>query len=234
MIDTHCHILPGVDDGSPDIRTSLDMATIAVDDGIRTLVATPHIDSPSLTALAVRQQVEAFNRRLTDEGIPLTVVPGGEVASFLPLRIMEAHSINGRGYILLEFPHSHLPVHAGETIRQIERDGFKVLIAHPERNPSVIRNPKVLAGLVAGTGALIQITANSLTGEFGPKIRACARYLLKKKLVHVIASDAHSAGFRRPVLSDALKVAEKMLGKDAASRLVSENPRAVIEGEMIS
>ncbi|GAB6097829.1 tyrosine protein phosphatase [Desulfatiferula olefinivorans] len=234
MIDTHCHILPGVDDGAPDMATALAMAAIAVEDGIRILAATPHIDSPMLTPSVIRQQVEALNRRLADANIPLTVVPGGEVASFLPLRVMETHSINGRGYILLEFPHSHLPVHAAETIRQIEKDGFRVLIAHPERNPGVIRNPGALADLVNGTGALVQITGGSLTGEFGTRIRSCARTLLKKKLVHVIASDAHSAGFRRPVLSEALTAAEKMLGPEAAGKLVRDNPRAVILGEPVA
>lgn len=233
MIDTHCHIIPGVDDGSPDFRTSVDMAVVAAGDGIKTIVATPHVNSTALSPAMIREHVAALNLRFSETGIPVSVVTGGEVASFLPLEIMKQYSINGNGYILLEFPHSHLPVTSKETIRHLTMDGYKVLIAHPERNPSVIRNPRVLAEIINETGARAQITANSITGAFGMGIRSCARYLLKKNMVHVIASDAHSAGYRKPFLSDALAVAVKMVGEEKARRLVFDNPRAVIDGQII-
>jgi len=211
----------------------MDMAVIAAGDGIKTIVATPHVNSFDLTPAMIRAYVAALNTRLSDTGIPVSVVTGGEVGSFLPPGLIKGYSINGNGYILLEFPHSHLPANASETIRHLTLEGLKVLLAHPERNPSVIRNPKVLAGLVEETGARVQVTANSITGAFGMGIRACARHLLKKGLVHVIASDAHSTGMRKPCLSEALDVAVKILGKEQAMRLVFDNPRAVIDGENI-
>ena len=230
MIDIHCHIIPGVDDGSPDMRTSVDMAVAAAGDGLKTIVATPHIQSEALSPAMIKKHVEILNARFMETGIPVTVVPGGEVASFLPVSMMKNYSINGNGYILLEFPHSHMPLSARETILNIMSEGLYVIIAHPERNPSVIRNPDILFDLVETTGACVQITANSITGGFGPVVKSCARHLIKKGSVTVIASDAHSAGSRKPALSEGLKVAAKIVGHDRAERMVLDNPRSVILG----
>ncbi len=230
MIDIHCHIIPGVDDGSPDMSTSLAMASQATGDGITTLVATPHIQSERLTPEMIREQIRILNERFSEAGIPLSVVAGGELASFFPVSAMAGYSINGNGYVLLEFPHSHLPYTAKDTVEQIIRQGMQVIIAHPERNPSVIRSPEILVDMVESTGASVQITANSLTGAFGPAARSCAVQLLKKKVVTVIASDAHSAGTRKPVLSDGFKVAVKIAGQKAAEKMVMDNPRAIVLG----
>jgi len=230
MIDIHSHIIPGVDDGSPDMRTSMDMAVIAVGDGIKTIVATPHIQSEILSPDMIREKVEALNERFSETGIPLSVVVGGEVASFLPISLMKNFSINNNGYILLEFPHTHLPFSAKETILNLMSEGMKVIIAHPERNPTVIKNPDTLIDIVEATGAATQITANSITGAFGPSIKSCAKHLLKKKMVSVIASDAHSAGFRKPSLTEGMNAAAKIVGQEQAEKMVYKNPLAVILG----
>lgn len=231
MIDTHCHIIPGVDDGAQDLRTSMDMAVTAAGDGIRVIAATPHIHSGELSFAKIRLYVEALNLRLADKGIPVKIVPGGEVASFVPIEIMTKYSINGNGYILYEFPHSHIPVNSTEKLNALVEKGHRIVLAHPERNPSVIKNIKVLKELTQATGAKVQITANSLTGAFGRSIAACAKKLLKKDLVHIIASDAHAAvGFRSPQLSEAVAVAETILGKEKARKLVTANPKAMIDG----
>lgn len=234
MIDIHCHIIPGVDDGSPDMHTSLDMAVIAAGDGIKTIVATPHIQSESLTPSFIKDQVDILNERFSDMGIPVTVVTGGEVASFLTVSMMKKYTINDNGYILLEFPHSHLPISAKDTVSKLIHEGLKVIIAHPERNPTVIRNPEMLIDIVETTGAYTQITANSLTGGFGQQIKACSKHLLKKNVVTIIASDAHSSGFRKPFLSEALKEAIKTVGLDAVVKMVRTNPQAVIDGYPIT
>ncbi len=230
MIDIHSHIIPGVDDGSQDMRTTMDMAVIAAGDGIRTIAATPHIQSDVLTPTMIMEKVTALNERLAETGIPLTVVTGGEVASFLPVSLMKQFSINGNGYILLEFPHTHLPISAKDTVSQLIATGLKVIIAHPERNPTVIRKPETLIDLIENTGAYIQLTANSITGGFGPAVKACAKHLLKIRIRGVIASDAHSAGFRKPQLSDGFEAASKIVGRELAEKMVNENPLAVILG----
>lgn len=234
MIDTHCHIIPGVDDGSPDVRTSIDMAVTAAGDGIKTIVATPHIHSDAMPFVKIKMYAQALNKKFSDTGIPITIIPGGEVASFVPVEIMADYTINGNGYILYEFPHSHIPVKSTEKIMQLVDMGYKIVLAHPERNPSVIKNPKMLKKLIDETGARVQITANSVTGAFGRSIQACARKLLKKGWVHIIASDAHaSIGFRSPQLSGAVDVAESIMGKEKALKLVMDNPKAMIEGKDI-
>jgi protein-tyrosine phosphatase len=230
MIDIHCHIIPGVDDGSPDMRTSLSMAAIAAGDGIKTLVATPHIQSEIMGPDVIREKVMMLNERFSEAGIPVSVAAGGEVASFLPVSTIRKYSINDNGYILLEFPHSHLPYTAKETVANIMSEGLRVIIAHPERNPSVIRSPEILVDIVESTGAGIQITANSICGEFGHAIKSCARHLLKKKIVTVIASDAHSAGLRKPVLAEGVKAAGKIVGLEAAEKMVRDNPRSILFG----
>jgi len=234
MIDIHCHIIPGVDDGSPDMRTSMDMAVIAAGDGIKTIVATPHIQSEILTPDMIREKVAVLNERFSETGIPVAVVVGGEVAPFLPISLMKKFSINDNGYILLEFPHTHLPFSAKDTILNLISEGLKVIIAHPERNPTVIKNPDTLIDIIEATGAYTQITANSITGAFGPSIKSCAKHLLKKKMVSVIASDAHSTGARKPFLSDGLNAAAKIVGQELAEKMVYKNPQSVILGLPIS
>jgi protein-tyrosine phosphatase len=112
--------------------------------------------------------------------------------------------------------------------------GLKPLIAHPERNPSIIKNPDILVDLVAKTGAGVQITANSLVGGFGRGIRMCSQYLLKKRVVHIIGSDAHSTGARPPGLLSALKIAGKIAGRENVQKLVYANPEAVLSGGDLS
>lgn len=231
MIDTHCHILPGVDDGSPDMDRSVEMATIAYEDGIRKIVATPHVYSPEFTYLSICERTALLNETLQSRDIDVAIVPGAEIVTGLHAEIIKKYSINGNGYILLEFPHSHMPVNTKDIIYNLKIDGFKPIIAHPERNPSVIRKPQVLIDIVESTDVCVQITADSLIGTFGRAIKSCAVYLMKKGIVTVIASDAHSTGFRRPVLSEGYTKVKELLGEEKANLLVFDNPDAFITGK---
>lgn len=233
MIDTHCHILPGIDDGAPDFRTSIEMAVIAAGDGIKKIVATPHVNSPSLTPNAIARLANELNTRLLELGVPVNVVTGGEVAYLLPVAIKRKYSINNNGYILLEFPHSHMPANAKDIINKMSGEGCRAIIAHPERNPTIIRNPSLLVDIVKSTDAIVQITSDSIIGTFGRKIRTCSKYLLKKRVVSIIASDAHSTSFRRPEISEGVKAAGKIIGVENAQKLVVENPEAVLYGGRI-
>lgn len=229
MIDIHCHILPGIDDGPSDMNESIQMARMAFDDGIRTIVATPHIKESLYPSAMIRHAVDELNSRLSELSLPLLILQGADVSALIDPLFLAAYTIAGTDYILIEFPHSHLPRNAGEIIFNVTAKGFQPIITHPERNPSVINNPDQFMSL-AGGDALIQITADSLIGVFGLEARECALYLLKRGAVSFIASDAHSLGRRRPILSAGLKIAEKVIGKGRALKLVTENPQAVIDG----
>ncbi|MBW2328492.1 MAG: hypothetical protein JRF04_02560 [Deltaproteobacteria bacterium] len=226
MIDIHCHILPGIDDGADRLQTSLAMATMAARDGITTVIATPHTDGITVNRTVVQQAVNRLNIELTEQGIDLEVVAGYEIPANLVCDL-QSHTIADSPYILVEFPHQYLPEDAAETLYTLVQAGRKPIIAHPERNGSVLRNPELLHELVA-VGAMIQLTAASVTGDFGPDILHCANYLLRNQLVHFLATDSHSPTFRKPVLSPARKAAARLIGREEADKLVVDNPKAIL------
>jgi protein-tyrosine phosphatase len=232
MVDIHCHILPGIDDGPGDIQESIRMSEIAARDGITRIVATPHIKHKLLPFKEIKDKVEELNSRLTAKGIPVEVLQGADVNALMDVSLLEGLTINKTNYILIEFPHSHIPLNAREAVFTMVVNGYRPIISHPERNLSVMKNPDILTGLV-DAGALVQVTAESLTGGFGPDMRQCAFYLLSKGVVDFLATDAHSSQWRRPVLSEGLKAAENVLGRESASLLVNANPEAVLAGRSI-
>jgi len=229
MIDIHCHILWNIDDGPVDFDGSLAMARLAAKDGTRQLVATPHIHDTQQSLEIITDKVARLNLALRDENIDLEVLCGGDNLYNLGAENLARFSINGTRYSLMEFPHSHLPANADDAIFEALNHGLVPIITHPERNPSIARNPKLIFSMIE-SGALVQLTAASLTGGFGPAARACSRYLLKQKRVHFLASDGHSVENRPPLLSAGLKAAAKIIGKDAARKLVFENPYKIVRG----
>lgn len=232
MIDIHCHILPGIDDGSPNLEESLAMADIAIKDGVRTIVATPHIKGEVHSPQFLQQQVAELNEVLKKRNYPLQILRGADVSAMLPPQEIAHYTINGGKYFLLEFPHSHLPLHASDMVFAMLLAGLLPIITHPERNPSIIREPERLFSLV-DAGCLVQVTAGSLTGNFGPDSRDCAAYLLKMGQVHFLASDAHSSTHRTPVLSEGVRAATEIIGEQAAQKLVTSNPAAVLSGRSL-
>ncbi len=229
MIDVHCHILPGIDDGPADILESIDMAAMAARDGISAIVATPHVKDRIYPAEIIQAKVDELNTKLTERNIPVKILRGADVNALLAPSLLRDYTINGTNNILYEFPHGYLPKNSGEILFNAILAGLQPIITHPERNASVLRDPNLVIELTR-VNALVQITAGSLTGYFGPEVRECAIYLLKKGVVDIIATDAHSTYGRIPVLSEGLKVAEKIVGRDNAIRMVKTNPEAVISG----
>jgi protein-tyrosine phosphatase len=227
LIDIHCHILPGLDDGPRFIETSIDMAALAARDGIRAIIATPHTDGIRVNKDAVKKAVGILNTALADKKIEIAVYNGYEIPSNLVSKLAANHTLAGSNYTLLEFPHTHLPADAQLTVSWAVAQGIVPIIAHPERNPDILANPDLLADLLSA-GALAQLTAASITGEMGYDIQRCSLYLLKKKQVHFIATDSHSPTFRQPVLSEAYKIVKKLLGWEEADRLTNHNPGKVI------
>jgi protein-tyrosine phosphatase len=238
VIDLHAHLLPGIDDGPRTIAESVAMARVATANGIRTLVCTPHIHRayPDNTPESIREGMGAVRQALEREGIGLEILPGGEISLDRVDRLEEgdlrALSLGGNGtWLLLELPFQGWPLALPGILGDLEIRGFRVVLAHPERAESIQRAPDRVRDLV-GRGALLQVTAGSFTGEHGPRARRCALALLRGGVAHLLASDAHSAGWRPPALREGLERAAAALRRQPEDLVwsVEEGPRRVIEG----
>ncbi len=232
MIDLHCHILAGIDDGPVAMEQSIAMARIAAADGISRIAATPHIKNTLHSPDIIRKGVARLNAALAELRIPVEIVPGGEVYAVLDPLLLDGYRLNNSRYILIEFPHTHLPRTAVSLLFQLAVRGFKPIIGHPERNSSIIRNPDLLLKLLS-SNVLVQITAGSLTGDFGPQVMECACGLLKQGAVSFIATDAHSVKHRPPILSRGINIAAGIIGREKALALVISNPEAVLAGKPV-
>jgi len=231
MIDLHTHILPGLDHGPGDWDEALEMCRIAVADGISAIAATPHVSEvfPN-SPRQIEDTTAELRRRLAVAGIPLTVHVGGDhhVRSDLAPQNVVTLGDNGR-YFLLEFPYQVLPPRADAFITTLLERGLSPIVTHPERTTSLQRDWRRLEPLVRA-GALVQVTAGSLLGEFGPAATAAAKCFLKKGWVHLLASDAHWVHERSPRLAEGRAAAARVVGEDTARALVDDNPRAILEG----
>ena len=208
MIDLHCHLLHGLDDGPSDLSESLAMARVAVEEGIETIVATPHIreDHPFPLEL-VAERLEELGAALANEAIPLRVLAGGEVAiskaGGLDDATLRAVCLGNGPYLLVETPYTEATDLLEQTLFDLQVRGFKPLLAHPERGPSFLSDPDRLRALVE-RGVLCSLTADSLAGRFGETIRKLAVRLVREGLAHDVASDAHDSRRRRPALRHGL------------------------------
>jgi len=246
MIDIHCHILPGLDDGAADLEQALEMARIADADGITVVIATPHAFDGFYNAS--RDQIlssrEKLNRELRLQGLKLQVLPGADIyVDFYirnwrpdePISLAEAMTLNDAGrFMLLELPAYRVPDlgRLEMVIRTLREQGVTPIISHPERNSDIQVYPSKLTRLI-DAGALAQITANSLVGEFGRATRRFAQKLLKSGLVHFLATDAHGIGSREPRLTPGFEAAAKLIGTENARKLVLDNPQAIIDNRTL-
>jgi protein-tyrosine phosphatase len=237
MIDLHCHILPGVDDGPESLEESLEMCRIAAADGIRTVVATPHFRPGTYDCGNAKGHVDRLQRELAARGIDLRLVPGADV-SVTPELVYHVEedkglTINGKGsHVLVELPHEAVPLGWDRFLLSLREKNITPILTHPERNRWFVDRPDALYAFVMG-GGLVQVTAMSVTGENGAEIRRYSRSLLQRNLVHIIASDAHSSTLRMPVLSNAVAAATDVIGREAALKLVREHPMTIIEGKSL-
>ncbi len=246
MIDLHTHILPGLDDGAKTIEESIQMCRVSYKDGVRTIVTTPHtlngiyINDRETILRKVQELNEVISQQLsvnqTNERnqIELRILPGADThLSESTLSRLDQGKLmtvsDGGKYLFLEFPFQGIPYRAEEAIFQLMNRGIIPIITHPERNLEIGQRPHRYYEMIR-TGCLGQVTAMSLTGKLGPKIKQVAERLLKKRLIHFIASDAHSTDGRPPILSEGVKAAERIVGKEEAQRMVTEYPQAILDG----
>lgn len=239
MIDLHIHILPNFDDGAASIEEFLNMCRIAKKDGIDTVVATPHTLNGvyNHNGDEIIQEVMELNSLLKKEGVEIEVIPGSDVRISPDLleqiKKGKALTVNdNQTYLMIEFPGYFVSPSVKGLLSELLRSGVIPIISHPERYLQVHENRAILSDMVM-EGSLVQITAMSLTGEFGKGIRNCAEDLLEHGLVHIIASDAHNSTVRPPILSKAVEVAATIVGDENALNMVTSIPQTVIEGRRI-
>lgn len=220
MIDLHCHILPGVDDGAKNMEDSMDMARTAVEEGITHILATPHYKNGhwDIVKEDILPLVDEVQAELDARGIPLTIFPGQEVRINGELmEDIESDDIQfideGNQYVLIEFPTSSIPAYTESLFFELQRSGVTPIIVHPERNHAVLKDPNILLPFVE-RGALAQLTAASYTGGFGKEIQQVSTKLIEADLVHFIASDAHNVKSRSFHMRAAFDRLEKEYGKN--------------------
>lgn len=234
MIDLHCHILPGIDDGAPDLEEALAMARIAVADGITVTACTPHI-YPGLyenDAAGIRAAIADFRIQLDKHQIPLRLVEGADT-HLAPdlldrLRADDIPTLAGSRYFLLEPPHHVAPPRLEESVFALLTAGYVPVITHPERL-SWIDGHYPLFGRLVQAGAWMQVTAGVITGRFGGRARSWVHRLLDDGLVHIVATDAHRSDKRPPLLAEARDAVAARLGADEATNQVLVRPQGILD-----
>lgn len=216
LIDLHCHILPGLDDGATDINVSLEMARAFVDDGVSIVACTPHI-LPGVyhnSGPRIRAAVVALQQHIDHAGIPLQLVPGADVHVVHDLAggLASGHllTIADSRYVLVEPPHHVPPPRLDNLFFDLLVAGYRPILTHPERLSWIETKYATMQALAHG-GVWMQITAGSLTGAFGKQPRYWAERMLEEGLVHIIATDAHDMRRRPPILSEGRRRAEAIV-----------------------
>ncbi|WP_192986660.1 tyrosine-protein phosphatase [Carnobacterium mobile] len=238
MIDLHCHILPGIDDGAKDIEDSIDMARAAVTEGITHILATPHYknghwDNEKKDILVL---VDELQEELDARDIPLTIFPGQEVRIngelFEDLAEEKIQFIDeGNQYVLIEFPTPSIPAYTESLFFELQKEGITPIIVHPERNRAVLKDPNVLLPFIE-KGALAQLTAASYIGGFGKSIQKVSKQLVEANLVHFIASDAHNISSRSFHMKEAYRKLEKEYGREKVNEY-QQVTKDLVNGEVI-
>ena len=209
MIDLHSHILPGIDDGARTLADSVDIAWAALKDGITVIAGTPHVrDDWPTGAETMELRVAELRAELQAARVPLEVRPGGEIALDwavkLPAEELRRFGLGGSRYLLVETPYHGWPLQLPDVLLSLRDQGFAPVLAHPERNIEVQARPERLVPLVEA-GILVQVTAASVDGRIGRRAAECGHRLIRGRVAHLLASDAHHASVRAVGLSAAAK-----------------------------
>lgn len=235
MYDLHCHLLPGVDDGARTDAEALALARAAVAAGISHAVLTPHFHLGRFDNRVddTRERVTRYRRQLDEAGVALSVAVAGEVRAGPEVMMWAEDGAlpfvgqwEGQPLLLLEFPHGVLPAGSEKLVAWLRGRGIRTMVAHPERNKDILRRFDAIHPLIS-EGALLQVTADSVTGGFGPQARERAVELLERGWVTILASDAHNLEHRPPRLAAGRAAAAEIVGDAEAGLLVNERPARI-------
>ena len=238
MIDIHSHVLPGVDDGSESLEMSLDMLALAASSGVHTLVATPHCTIPgefdNYVSAELEERVLELQREVEQEGIPIRLCRGMEIFATeeLPslLRRKQVWTLNETDYFLTEFSFREDPDFCEEILKRCTAQGFRPVIAHPERYFFIQDDPE-LAYEWCLAGYALQINKGSVLGRFGTQVRRTAELLLDHGLAACFASDAHRSYERSTYLLELRNYLNRFYGEDYTDLLLEENPSRILSGQ---
>lgn len=238
MIDMHCHILPGVDDGAVDMDQSLSMVKLYIQGGYSGAVVTPHLYSGYYDTdwRMLSDVLDSLREAIRYEGLTFDLYPGNEF--YLDYSIMESlrsgrgKSMNGSRYVLIEFPMNSEPLYAEDLCYNVALQGYVPIIAHGERYSYVQKRPEYLLKFVK-KGYPVQINLHSLTGVHGKESQRTAIDLLEKDLVHLVGSDAHSDRGRSPDMREALTALQKIVGDEKYYEITEHNGNCVVQNKGI-
>lgn len=237
MIDIHSHILPGADDGASAMEDAVNMARLALDEGITKIITTPHYQNGRYfnKKQDILKRVKELNNVLQSENISLEVLPGQETRIYGSLlddfEKGDILTLNHTNYLFVELPSGHVPRYTGQLLFEMQLKGLTPIIVHPERNAEIIKNPEKLFNLVK-KGALAQLTAGSLTGHFGKKVQKFPLQLIETNSIHFIASDVHNTSTRSFYMSESISNIHKEFGSEAVYYF-KENAELLIQGQSI-
>jgi len=237
MTDLHIHILPETDDGAVDIKTSVQMLELAHEDGIKSLVCTPHYHPVKckLPQAEIERRVGELERIAIQLYDDFKLYPAREVfySQDIPKSIKaRGMTINHSRYVLIEFDYRDSRQTIRNGVVNILNEGLIPIISHIERYPSIMMNPD-MAVEIKEKGAILQLNAEALVGEEGADARRLAKHLLKERLIDVIATDAHTAGRRCPIMGDVVQWISNKYGYDYAKKIAKDNPDRIIRDEFI-
>jgi protein-tyrosine phosphatase len=240
VIDLHCHALPGIDDGPADEAEAVQLAAAMAGEGVSVVAATPHLrpDHPRVVPSELAERTKALQERLDSEGIEVRVVTAGEADLLWAIEAadedLEAVSYGQRGTdLLVETPYGPLPTGFEELVFRLTLKRLRVMLAHPERNPTFQSEPERLAELAA-RGLLLQVTANSLLRPKRSGSGGLARLLVERGIAHVLASDSHHPEPRdRASLSAGAEAVQELAGPERARWMTQDAPAAVLAGEAL-
>ena len=237
MIDIHCHILPGFDDGSRDIRESLAMIRAAAESGVTGIVATPHFRGEQRSLNYVPMLLERFQRleyAVRETGLPVTLYPGAEILCMPQTvemaRRRELPTLGDTNYLLCEFYFDEHISYMDEMLEEIQNAGYTPVVAHPERYHTIQHDPRGLERWFS-KGYLIQLNKGSLLGAFGYEEQRTGEWILGNGLAHMIASDAHGANRRTTDMGALRKWLMEKYPPAYGKVLLEINPARLIRGE---